>query len=543
MKRTPILHPILLALFPVLALLAANRHQFRLEVLWAPALGTAGAALAGWLILTAVLKNARKAGLIVSLFAVLFFSYAHLVGVLPQVTVAAHGIKVGTPHMVAGAAIAALAVGAYLAVRTRNDLFNLTRILNFTAAILVVIPSLRIASYQMRNAARADDRPTPVSRGRPAPSRGQPHRPPDIYYIILDGYAGADVLRTIFNYDNTPFLQYLADKGFFVAGRSRSNYSQTVLSLASCLNMQYLDGLMRGVNPESSDNTQYAQFIAKSEFVRLLKERGYRFAAFSSGYYLTDVKSADLYFASGSLDEFERGVIGATPLAATGSSWKEQREIVEFALDHLADTTDCVGPLFVFAHIVAPHPPFVFGPDGEEITPMGEFTMADGSHLVGLTDISWDEYRRGYLAQLQYVNKRMRGVIDSILSRSRTDPVIIIQGDHGPGSLLDQESAERTCLTERFSILNAYRLPGAAGGYLYDAITPVNTFRVLLNRYFSADYELLPDECYFTTWSKPFKYIRVTDALEKEDVPGALARAKLRPGAGAPDPSAPGAAR
>lgn len=58
---------------------------------------------------------------------------------------------------------------------------------------------------------------------------------PDIYYIIVDGYGRSDLLKELFEYDNSTFLQFLSDRGFYVAEAAHSNYVQTSLSIASSL--------------------------------------------------------------------------------------------------------------------------------------------------------------------------------------------------------------------------------------------------------------------------------------------------------------------
>ena len=66
---------------------------------------------------------------------------------------------------------------------------------------------------------------------------------PDIYYIILDAYARADVMQDFYGYDNSHFVEQLTDLGFYVAPCSQSNYAWTGLSLTSSLNMNYLQEL------------------------------------------------------------------------------------------------------------------------------------------------------------------------------------------------------------------------------------------------------------------------------------------------------------
>jgi hypothetical protein len=122
-----------------------------------------------------------------------------------------------------------------------------------------------------------------------------------------------------------------------------------------------------------------------------------------------------------------------------------------------------------------------------------------------------DEYLSRYPAQVQFVNQKMEKVIDSILTNSSQPPVIIIQGDHGPGSRLDWDSPGRSCLWERTPILNAYHLPGEGADLLYPSISPVNTFRVVLNAYFGTDLPLLPDKTYFTSHRLERQVIDITD--------------------------------
>ena len=110
----------------------------------------------------------------------------------------------------------------------------------------------------------------------------------------------------------------------------------------------------------------------------------------------------------------------------------------------------------------------------------------------------------------------MEIAIDRILENSDTPPIIIIQGDHGPGAYLKWSSAEKSNLDERFGIINAYYFPEGDQGWLYPSITPVNSFRIMFNRYFEGEYPLLEDESFFSTWRKPYKFISVTEQVESE---------------------------
>jgi hypothetical protein len=129
-------------------------------------------------------------------------------------------------------------------------------------------------------------------------------------------------------------------------------------------------------------------------------------------------------------------------------------------------------------HIIIPHFPFIFTPDGQFQTDPGYYS---GKGNIAINE----EYKKkGYLNQVQFDNNQLLVIIKTLLADSKTPPIIIIQGDHG----LNGEN--------RFVILNAYYLPGNGNALLYPQITPVNTFRVIFNTYFGSHFELLPDISY-----------------------------------------------
>jgi hypothetical protein len=86
--------------------------------------------------------------------------------------------------------------------------------------------------------------------------------------------------------------------------------------------------------------------------------------------------------------------------------------------------------------------------------------------------------------------------------------VIIIHGDHGPGSMLQQNDPARTNLPERMNIFAAYLFPDGSNS-LYPAMTPVNGARALANQYFGTDLPRLPDKSWFSTEKHPFDFTPV----------------------------------
>jgi hypothetical protein len=247
-----------------------------------------------------------------------------------------------------------------------------------------------------------------------------------------------------------------------------------------------------------------------------LEQCGYKTVAIESGFLFTNDPYVDVYLSSSKgLNEFESLLLADSPIEVIGDelhleplgfSYAAHRQRVLYSFKELADLPKKPGPKVVFTHIISPHPPFVFDANGNPIEPPWGYFIGDGEDYQG----TLEEYRKGYTGQMQFVNRNMEHVIDAILDGSSEPPVIIIQGDHGPGSLLDWTSPDKTCLWERTSILNAYYLPAGGAEHLFPSITPVNSFRVVLDTFFGANLELLPDHTYFTSARLEHQAIDIT---------------------------------
>lgn len=340
---------------------------------------------------------------------------------------------------------------------------------------------------------------------------------PDIYYIILDGYGRKDILQEYYGFDNSEFLSALAERGFFVADAGRSNYMQTSLSLASSMNMDYINFLSEtgGENRAAAYN-----MIEFSRLKAALDEAGYKTIDIASPVLFTQLRSFDQYIAPGvtSLTEFEKLLISITSIAPlVGNSdilvpgYQSHRVYTIHSFDMLAATAAEPGPKFVFTHIVGPHPPFIYDAEGNPVQSDQPYVLNDGSGFPG----GRSEYLQGYTSEMQYINSLTLQAVDSILRNSPKPPIIIIQGDHGPGAYTNLFLIEESCMRERGSILNAYYFPDQNYTHITPDITPVNTFRFIFNQYFGTDLPILDDHVYFSYWDDLYNFVEVTDKLSQ----------------------------
>jgi hypothetical protein len=524
MKRPPVLHPFLFALFPILALYAHNIRSIPVplkEVAGPLALSLAAAAVL-FLVLSAAFRSPAKAGLAVSVIVLWLLSFGHLAGWVAFWT---EGLFIRSLFF-ATALLVALAV--FAVVRSRRDLGGLTRVLNAVAVTLVL--------FNLASAAQTLIKRPRIAAGPEVQVSGPAAGRPNIYYIVLDAYARADVLREVFSFDNAPFLAGLETRGFTVADRSYANYNLTHQSLASSLNFTLLDEVARDAGAASSDREPLYTMIRENRVMAFLKGQSYRLITVSSSIEPTDFRSVDRYFGFASSEsEFRSVLLSTTPWpvlfgsARSVESYDAHRRRILNAFRALEESPQEKGPFFMFVHIMAPHPPFVFGPNGEPVEPAYLFSMVDADRLHGANPAALPEYILRYRDQLAFLNTKILEAVDAILRGSAAPPVIVVQGDHGSRAYTDFDRPEASYFKENLAILNAYHLPGGAASLAYPAISPVNTFRLIFKYYFGADLDLLEDRSAWCTWRRPYKFIPFDERTYGGTVDSVKAAMKPKP--------------
>jgi hypothetical protein len=342
----------------------------------------------------------------------------------------------------------------------------------------------------------------------------------------MDGYGRADVLQEIYQFDNSDFLAYLAERGFYVASQAHSNYVRTAHSVASVLNFDYF--MNWKVYDNQAINRSLKSFpIQNNRIANTLKAAGYRIVYVDSGFSVTQIYSGDDFVSRFiPINNIEKLLLTSSlielpvkylDLPVSLFDYPTHRRTLKYAFEIMQQMPAEPGPKFVFTHIVLPHPPFVFDQNGNPIQPDRPYSIDDAGDYRG----SQEEYQVGYLQQVLYANRMLQLTIDSILDDSPNPPIIIIQGDHGPGMLFNWNPSDKGCLWERTSILNAYYFPDHRTDELYPGITPVNSFRAILNTYFGANLDFLADKTFYST-AKDYNYMEdITsqrDSLEKCDV-------------------------
>ena len=494
MKRIPF-YPFLFSIFSPLALLANNIVEVEYQVVIRPLLISLALSIGLFFVLGLILRDWHKDALITGLILVLFYSYGQVYDFLQNHPVL--GFNFGRHRILIIFYIIFMMIGGWLILKKVSINTSITYFLNFLSIFLLIYPFYRVISFTIGSDYDNKQGKSLVTSDQ---SISLPNNPPDIYYIITDSYTRADALQKSFHFDNSAFLTELRSLGFYVADCSRANYNHTKSSLSSSLNMEYLLEIKNDLKIDVIKDGHYASLIQHSLVRTLLENVGYKTISFDTDFSWSRLKDAYIFYTPdnsqtiySSIQPFETMFLKSTAfligLDAHSKVLQQTIQDIKYPFSHhlarerlivekLPRIPDIRGPKFVFVHIIIPHFPFIFTPDGQFQTDPGYYS---GKGNIAINE----EYKKkGYLNQVQFDNNQLLVIIKTLLADSKTPPIIIIQGDHG----LNGEN--------RFVILNAYYLPGNGNALLYPQITPVNTFRVIFNTYFGSHFELLPDISY-----------------------------------------------
>lgn len=509
-------HLVFLVVYPLLSLYATNINQIPLYAVLRSAIFLFVIGLVIFLFNFAVFRNLLKAALMTSVLVLLFHFYGHIYGFLEQIS--SQRIQLARHSVLTVLWIVIGALFFKFLLRQDKNPHQITKQFNAIGGILItlvvlqiIIPQINFRSSSVEN----QELPSPAAAVEVELDDSMKR---DVYYIIVDAYTRADVLNNKYDFDNSKFLGELESLGFTILDDGQSNYDNTFESMTSALNMSYLDDL--GLPPEIKDFDKkmalVGDLLPHSRVRSVYEAMGYPIIAFHTKatwanwddadiYYQVDVTTPvlnrletlgfhDLYLkttwtrilfdtqkmqkitnvfdSSPMLGWIDPNNYAGSLLEITDEERFENIRYMEYkqnlySLDSLQKVPDIPGNKFVYAHMMATHSSFVFNEDGSY------------KEIV-------DESNAAYVEQIQYVNKRLIEIVETILEKSTLPPVIVIQADHGyvPGE-------------EKVAILHAMYLPEGGSDRIYADLTPVNTFRIILTEYFGYDLDLIPDRSFF----------------------------------------------
>lgn len=435
------------------------------------------------------MKNVLKAGILTSLLLLVLLFY----GVIEDVVSADPKFAtVGRLRKLLPIIIVGILLVAIWLKRSTKSFILTTYFLNvlFTCFILFDLGAILIGAFDTRT--KTSSKPGGISEKL---NGCDTCRKPNIYLIMLDEYWGLSALKNCVGYDNSGFENFLKSKGFHVVKEPHSNYSYTIFSVASMLNMQLAYDLS---NPSTHKTHVYQKAlhdIRDNTVCTYLRQMGYDIVNYS----IFDIRDLPTQYYNSFVPLRANLITNKTlynrvakifPIMAAKSleskflvNWvhkniaKREKDVMENSLKGISGVKD--KPVFSYVHLMMPHSPMLFDSNGNRM-----YIKYDAE------DYPLPEDELSYVQYLAYANRQLKKYVDDLLSRTGNNAVIMIMSDHGYRGI-------KRCKGEIFKVLNAVYLPEMDDALFYDRMSNVNQFRALFNTLFHEKLALIKDSTAF----------------------------------------------
>ncbi|MFM2338289.1 MAG: hypothetical protein RL115_1482 [Bacteroidota bacterium] len=315
---------------------------------------------------------------------------------------------------------------------------------------------------------------------------------PDVYFIILDGYAGKIQCENGLHFNNQKFFDTLSQLGFHHIDSTESNYNYTPYSTASTLNMQYLN-LPKNATVANGSRTAL-QLIKQNAITDFFAEKNYNIynhsifnirnlPAQTGSSFLTS--NVNLLMSYSLISRLEKEVLLPFSLKYKFNWYLEKKYFIDkknnenfIGLTEKIAAQKLENPKFVYTHLMMPHHPFYYDSVGN---------LRSLTEIINtpLTD------KDAYVSYMKYTNRVIYKFVENIVRTASRPPLIILCSDHG---YRDDHGSDPSL---QFSNIISILTPAKNYTLYPKRITNVNLFRTLLNREFNQKIPLLMDSTFY----------------------------------------------
>ena len=491
LSKLPI-HTFLFSLFPIMFFFQGNLHEIPFGDVIFPLFLSISITFLSWVILRKFIGSQRS-GLIISLIIMSFINLGNIRFFISDNPT--ESLQSSVEGQILVSILLLVNVIGIIYFLKKHKLDAKTSIANVISMTMIGVLIFSITSFSITTAddnslANLSDIPVQIS---------DVENKPNIYFIILDEYAGFIQLKNDFNFDNSNFSIELEKRGFFVGTESFSNYPNTSLSVPSIMNMIYLDFIPDKLGKDSKNIRVVEKMINENNVMKILQSNDYKITTLDGvvgripNTYLADVTLCSSIFDINP-DIRKNFALVYVPIVGLQELVFSEviRNKLECSFSALIDfNEDPKNPDFVVAHLRFPHSPYLYDSFGNSVS------------------INDRGDKNAYLEQLKFANKKTLEIIDSIQERS-SENIIIVISDHGYRPYINWENPTIDDYIRGFNILDAYYLPGEEK---HEKIAPVNIFRTIFNSYLEMDYEILDDRQIWYSEEWVFDHDDVTDLI------------------------------
>lgn len=495
---------LLYSLFPIMFFYSENIQELTLDVLILPLSIAFLTNLIAAIVLGYLYKNGAKVMFILSFFWLWFFLYGRF-----QDIAAEYLPKLVSGNIFFGVVWVLILPMVLKVARNLDDkkMSQFVRPLAATGLALVLIQLPTIIFFTKSGSGELPFSYLEQNQDMKLSPKGDL---PNIYYILPDAYPSSDTLEQFFSFSNQDFDSSLESSGFYVVRKSKANYYHTVLSVPATLNMSYLkpDSQVGGIL-----DSALLDLYKEGKVVNSLQQAGYAFVNNSNLYSALQNPSADYNLGCGRNDDFAAELARTSVLRhvwfVSELERSSKRRATLCTIENIPGNAANKNPRFVFTHLMLPHPPYMFGENGEDVQ----------SENLSLNSRTQWSAKEPFLNQLKYLNKQLLKAVNQILEHS-PNSIIVIQSDHGTFSAATKTTPVRdkrpVVFRERTSTYTAIHLPDYCDKKdLYETMSNVNTFRVIFNSCFGTDYDILEDRTFYVDPPETIRGDRVHKVFEE----------------------------
>jgi hypothetical protein len=445
-----------------------------------------------FLILYAVIKDRQKAGVIITVSGIIFLFFGNIKESfrhIPWLDIFTH-YRYYLPLI--------FLLSAFIIYKTAKakKLSRVNSYLNILILVYLLIETWNFTRIQKE--IKTSTRKL-ITKHTDPQTQVNVHSLPNIYYMLFDCYPSSSFQKEMLGADNSYFDSILRAKGFYIATNSSSNYNRTSFSMAATLNMDYLEWLNPSGETSVIDYNRSLYLVKHAASIELLKKNGYHLYNFSI-FDIDDKPSIKKEnFLTGPIDQvifyntawncLLRDISlqikpgpGNTSRNAKlnmlerkyGPQKKYNQQVLD-TITSVINTENKNSPFFLYAHLYLPHFPYFFDSSGR---PYPEDSLYNDSLI---TD------RKKFTGYISYTNQKILSLVEHLFQRPGGSDIVIIQSDHG---LADMDFTRKK---DAFRNYFAVYFPDHDYRLLYDSISNINTFRVILNKYLNYKFPSLKD--------------------------------------------------
>ncbi len=451
-----------------------------------------------------VFKNGSKAAIFTFFFCLLCLTFGYLHDSIKQLNISPFLTKFS--GLLPILALIFLILAIYLRKR-KTGFAELYLFLNLLFVILIVseIPNSIKRNRLDKSVHNLIDFRFTALNGFNPPQQTVDSLKPDIYFLVFDAMASSKSLQEHFGKNNSRLDTFLQQHGFYIAVNAKANYNWTIHSLSSTFNMDYLPNWIAPVMNDPKAYFWGSASILNNSLFSILKKEGYQTKSYQpvsyanpdwpGASYFNSLKESHYYYKT-LPGRIYRDIFWNYSKIDIGFIKKQQMQIIDkrnLEKKLLFDTTKLLikntcsqtgGPKFIYGHFMLPHEPYTF--DSSGVVKTAEQTIIKNRK----------DDAEAYFNQVIFAGKVIQELVTYIQEHNKKNTIIIVEGDHG------YRTADGNKTGYTFQNLNAVYFPDQKYELLYDSLSPVNTFRIVLNKYFTAGLPMQKDSSILVTQQK-----------------------------------------